>query len=146
MTQKASHAVSLALVERMFSAEFNFMKAGGIDQNILAEAFHPEVVVHEPRSLPYAGDWVGLGGVASLMRAMNHAWAEMAVDRLEVHGDGERVLLACQLRMVARRTDRIVRQPFAERLHFEDGKLIEGTPFYFDTADIAAALTPAISY
>jgi ketosteroid isomerase-like protein len=76
------------------------------------------------------------------MRAMNDAWAEMAVDRLEVHGDGERVLLACQLRMVARRTDRIVRQPFAERLRFEDGKLIEGTPFYFDTADIADALTP----
>jgi ketosteroid isomerase-like protein len=126
----------------MFSAEFTFMKGGGIDQHLLAEAFHPDIVVHEPGSLPYAGDWVGLDGAASLMRAMNDAWAEMALDGLEVHGDGERVLLTCQLRMVARRTGQIVRQPFAERLHFEDGKLKEGTPFYFDTAEIAEALAP----
>jgi hypothetical protein len=76
----------------MLSAEFNFMKGGGIDQHILAEAFHPEVVVHEPGSLPYAGDWVGLDGAASLMRAMNDARAEMAVDGLEVHGDSKAVL------------------------------------------------------
>lgn len=140
MKQNTSDTSNRALVERMFAAEFRFMKAGGTDQLLLADAFHPEVVIHEPRSLPYAGDWAGLDGAACLMRAMNDTWSAMAVDNLEVHGDGAHILLACRLRMVGRCTGRVVQQPFAERLLFADGKLIEATPFYFDTAEIATAL------
>ena len=58
------------LVERMFAAEFAFMKSGGQDPGLLAEAFHRDVVVHEPASLPYSGDWRGLAGVADLIRHM----------------------------------------------------------------------------
>ena len=64
----------------------------------------------------------------------------MAVEALEIAGDPERALLACRLRLTARRTGTVIEQPFAERLRFKDGKLIEGTPFYFDTAALVEAL------
>lgn len=131
---------SHAIVERMFAAEFAFMKEGGNDLRLLTDAFHPQVVVHEPLSLPYAGDWKGIDGIAALIRKMNAAWSDMTVSKLEVHGDGKCILLACQLRMVVRKSGQIVEQPFAERLRFAEGKLIEGTAFYFDTAQIMAAL------
>jgi len=129
-----------ALVERMFAAEFAFMKSGGQDRSVLATAFHPEGVIHEPTSLPYAGDWRGLDGAADLIRLMGNTWSDMAVDALEIAGSADSTLLGCRLRLTARRTGTVIEQPFAEWLRFEDGKLIEGTPFYFDTAALVAAL------
>jgi ketosteroid isomerase-like protein len=140
MTQTCSLTDIRTFVERMFASEFAFMREGGSNLQLLMDAFHPQVVIHEPLSLPYAGDWEGLNGVAALLTKMNAAWSDMTVSELEIHGDGERVLLACQLRMVVRRSGQIVEQPFAERLHYADGILMEGTPFYFDTVEIAAAL------
>lgn len=140
MTRTAPAADVRALVNRMFAAEFAFMQSGGDDPGMLAEAFHADVVIHEPASLPYPGDWTGLAGAAALIRAMGETWSDMAVEDLGVRGDPDCALLACRLRLTVRRTGRVIEQPFAERLRFADGQLIEGTPFYFDTAELAAAL------
>ncbi len=139
----AEHATAEAtgLVEKMFAAEFAFMKSGGLELSLLTPAFHSDVVIHEPASLPYAGDWCGLDGAAALIRRMGETWSGMSVDKLEVAGTAESVFLGCRLRLTARSTGVSVEQPFAERLRFKEGRLIEGTPFYFDTAELAAALT-----
>lgn len=42
-------------------------------------SFHPDVMVHEPASLPNAGDWAGLDGDARLMRGL---FGDMSVDGL----------------------------------------------------------------
>jgi ketosteroid isomerase-like protein len=131
---------SRSLVEHMFAAEFAFMQAGGTDPALLASAFHPEVVVHEPASLPYAGDWRGLPGIAALIGKMGEAWSDMTIENLEVAGGEACVLLACRLKLTVRHGGAVIDRPFAERLRFEDGRLIEGTPFYFDTAELVAAL------
>lgn len=141
MTLTQSLTDSRFFVERMFATEFTFMSQGGTDTSLLMDAFHPQVVIHEPRYLPYAGNWKGISGTADLMRTMNTVWSDLTVSDLEVYGDGESVLLACHLCMVARSGGQTVKQPFAERLRFADGKLIEGTPFYFDTAEILAVLS-----
>jgi ketosteroid isomerase-like protein len=132
------NATALEFVQRMFDAEFQFM--AGSDPDALAGGFHPDVVVHEPASLPYAGDWRGLDGVAALIGKMGEAWSELKVEDLWVAAAGDLALLSCRLRLTSRATGRSLVQPFAEALRFRDGRLVEGTPFYFDTAELLDVL------
>jgi ketosteroid isomerase-like protein len=48
--------------------------------------------------------------------------------------------MSCTISLVARANGATVRQPFAEVLRFRDGRLLEGTPFYYDTNEILSAL------
>lgn len=45
MTQTHLLTNSRAIVERMFAADFTFMKEGGTQLPLLTNAFHPQVVV-----------------------------------------------------------------------------------------------------
>jgi len=130
----------MQMLERMFHAELRFMTSKPKDIAILAEAFHPDVVIHEPRSVPYPGDWKGLNGVAALMKRMNDVFSNMSIEGLECSGSSERLHVACKLTVTSRKTGISITQPFAEMLKFEEGLLMEGTPFYFDTAEIQSIL------
>ncbi|HTV69362.1 MAG TPA: nuclear transport factor 2 family protein [Rhizobiaceae bacterium] len=129
-----------ALLANMFDVEMRFMEAGSNDLSLLATAFHPDVTIHEPASLPYCGDWSGLDGLARLFRRMGETWDGMTVQSMIAAQRGDIVLMSCDIVMTSRTTRKTVAQPFAERLVFRDGLLLEGTPFYYDTAEIAAAL------
>lgn len=128
------------LLDRMFAVEMRFLQRDDADLDLLATAFHRDVVVHEPASLPYAGDWRGLDGVGRLFKTMRDTWSELAVEGLQAAQSGDTVHMSCRLRLTARRSGTTLSQPFAEVLRFEDGLLIDGTPFYFDTAAIRSAL------
>lgn len=130
---------AMELLERMFAVELRFLQQDEADLSLLATAFHPDVVVHEPASLPYAGDWRGLDGIGRLFRTMRETWSNLSVDGLQAAKSGDTVFMTCTLRLTARSSGRTLTQPFAEVLRFEGGRLIEGTPFYFDTAAIRAA-------
>lgn len=128
-----------SLLDRMFEAEFRYMRReGGIA--CLAEVFHPDVVIHEPSSLPYAGDWCGLDGVAALIRTMGDIWADMTLGDMITTCSGDILFMKAPITLVARENQKTIIQPFAEVLRFEDGLVIEGTPFYFDTHAIVAAV------
>jgi ketosteroid isomerase-like protein len=133
----------MQLLEPMFSAEFGFMRSEPADPSLLLAAFDPDVVVHEAASLPYAGDWRGLDGVAALITRMGEIWSDMGVEDLHALRDGDVVHLWCRLRLTSRATGRQIVQPFAEMLRFRDGRLLEGYPFYFDTAEILECLDNA---
>jgi len=96
--------------------------------------------VHEPHSLPYAGDWNGLEGIASLFQTMHESWSGVAVENLQAAQADDIVFMSCTLSLTARANGVTIKQPFAEVLRFRDGRLIEGTPFYYDTSEILAAL------
>ncbi|WP_237360882.1 nuclear transport factor 2 family protein [Rhizobium phaseoli] len=131
---------SMQILEKMFDVEIAFMASKEKDSAILAEAFHTEVVVHEPTSVPYAGDWRGLAGVAELMHLMSETFSTFEVENLTCSGPPASMHVSCTLRMVSRKTGISVSQPFAQLLRFQEGLLIEATPFYFDTDEIKAAL------
>jgi ketosteroid isomerase-like protein len=128
------------LLAHMFEVELDFMQSGSRDFRSLAEAFHPEVVVHEPASLPYAGDWEGLAGVGALLRRMGEVWSEFRVEDMEAMRKGDTVFASGTLHMKSRATGAEIAQPFAEVLHFKDDLLLDGTPFYYDTGEMVAAL------
>lgn len=145
MTPQPETLPPLQMLEIMFEVEMSFMESESRDIAILTKAFHPDVVIHEPTSLPYSGDWKGLPGIAGLMQAMNQTFSKMAIEDLTCAGSAERLHVSCFLHMTSRATGVEIRQPFAQILRFHDGLLIEGTPFYFDTAQIENALTGSSS-
>ena len=131
---------AMELLKRMFDVELRFLRSDKPDLQMLATAFHPDVVVHEPKSLPYAGDWDGLTGIGALFRKMRDVWSNLQVEQLDATRDGDTVYMACTIHLTSRKTGASITQPFAEVLRFKDELLIEGTPFYYDTAEILAAI------
>jgi len=131
---------AMDLLKRMFDVELRFLQSDKPDLEMLATAFHPDVVVHEPKSLLYAGDWDGLGGVGALFRQMRDVWSDLRVEQLDATREGDTVYMACTIHLTARATGTDITQPFAEVLRFKDALLIEGTPFYYDTAELVAAI------
>ncbi|PAQ09490.1 nuclear transport factor 2 family protein [Mesorhizobium temperatum] len=132
--------VAMELLENMFEAEMRFLQSGSESLDMLASAFHAEVVVHEPQSLPYAGDWNGLDGVSALFRKMREIWSDVTVESLHAAQNDDMVFMSCTLSLTSRANGATIKQPFAEVLRFEDDRLIEGTPFYYDTSEILAIL------
>lgn len=133
-------STAMQLLERMFDVEMSFLGSEAKDVGRLARAFHPEVTVHEPGSLPYAGDWHGLDGIGALFRRMSEIWSDVSVSGLDAARSGDTVFMACKLRLVCRANGAVIEQPFAEALRFEDDLLIDGTPFYHDTAALLDVL------
>jgi hypothetical protein len=54
--------------------------------------------------------------------------------------DGNTVFMACTLHLTSRARGRSITQPFAKVLRFKGDRLIDGTPFYYDTAAVTALL------
>ena len=131
---------AIDLLTRMFDVELRFLQSDKPDLRMLATAFHPDVVVHEPKSLPYAGDWTGFEGIGALFRRMREVWSDLSVEQLEATRDGDAVFMICTIHLTSRVTGVSVVQPFAEVLRFKDELLVEGTPFYYDTVEILAAI------
>jgi ketosteroid isomerase-like protein len=140
-TTSADPKTAMQLLSHMFEVEMSFLKSDAKDIKALASAFHEDVVVHEPASLPYAGDWRGLKGVGALLRKMSEVWSDVSVDDLEAVRSGDTVFMACTLRLTSRADGTAIKQPFAEVLRFKDGLLLDGTPFYYDTSEIVAAVS-----
>lgn len=126
----------------MFTAEMNFMESDGHDFTEIAKIFHANVIIHEPESLPYAGDWQGHESLGQLFEAMHDAWSSIDVENLEavMNGSGSAIFMCCTLNATARKTGREVCQPFANLLRIQEGLIVEGTPFYHDTAALIDAL------
>jgi ketosteroid isomerase-like protein len=131
---------AIDLLTRMFDVELRFLQSDKPDLRMLATAFHPDVVVHEPKSLPYAGDWIGFEGIGALFRRMREVWSDLKVEQLEATRECDVVFMTCTIHLTSRTTGVSVIQPFAEVLRFKDELLVEGTPFYYDTAEIVSAI------
>jgi ketosteroid isomerase-like protein len=131
---------AMQILENMFDVEMSYLSSHTKDVESLTSAFHSDVVVHEPASLPYAGDWQGLEGIGRLLQKMSDTFSNVSVDSLECAQAGDAIFMTCTLRLTCRASGRTVEQPFAEVLRFENRLLIEGTPFYYDTAEVLSAI------
>ena len=131
---------AMEILNRMFSAEMEFMRSDGNDFSGLISAFHPDIVVHEPASLPYPGDWCGYEELGRLFNTMHNTWSSMNVENMAATLDGDTLFMGCILVAKARQSEKEVRLPFAQILKIKDDLVIEAFPYYFDTALINAAL------
>lgn len=131
---------AMEILNRMFTAEMQSVQSGGTDMSGIAAAFHQDIVVHEPVSLPFAGDWRGHEGLKQLFKNMHEKWSSMDVEDMQATIDGDTLFMSCTFVATARQTNTNVRLPFAEILKMKDGLVSEAFPFYYDTVAINRAL------
>ncbi|WP_163852804.1 nuclear transport factor 2 family protein [Paenibacillus elgii] len=131
---------AMEILNRMFAAEMEFMRSDGNDFSGIKSAFHPDIVVHEPVSLPYPGDWCGYEELGRLFNTMHNTWSSMNVENMLATLDSDTLFMGGTLVAKARQTEKEVRLPFAQILKIKDKLVIEAFPYYFDTALINAAL------
>jgi ketosteroid isomerase-like protein len=81
-----------------------------------------------------------LEGVGALFHKMREVWSAMRVEDLTAAREGDTVFMACTLHLTCRSSGVAITRPFAEVLRFQDERLIEATPFYYDTSEIVSAL------
>jgi O-6-methylguanine DNA methyltransferase len=134
---KDNNVEAMAILTQMFAAEMQFIES---DHDAIAAIFHPDIVVHEPASLPYAGDWRGYEELGRLFKSMRDTWSFINVENMRATIDGDTLFMCCTLVTTARNSGNGVRQPFSEVLKIKEGLVVEGTPYYYDTAAIIAAL------
>lgn len=144
MSSHRNDAAAAAVLDRMFEAEFGFMASPAGDLDSLARIFHADCKIHEPASLPYGGVWRGLTGVAKLIRAMGEAWSKMAIEDRSATLSGNTLYMRCELSLTARVTKITLAQPFAQVIRIADDRVVEATPFYFDTGALSAVLTTGV--
>jgi len=111
------------------------------DADSFWENFDPEVVFHEPSSLPYGGAHRGIEATQQAVARMSGAYAQL-------HTAFEEILFARDVALAYQTITYRIKgngktgtMPVAELYRFRDGKVIEWRALYSDPAKLAEAMT-----
>ena len=107
-------------------------KEGDIDY--AKSVLHPEVVLYENESLPYRGVHRGLQGFLKVVEIAMGTWKDLQIEPKQFLDAGEYVIVMVRLIWTNQKTGEPTETDLAEFWKFEDGKIIEILPFYWDTA------------
>jgi uncharacterized protein len=133
---------ALAVLKGMYAAEQQYLDAGGPGRASfapLAPFFAPDVVLHQAAALPYGGTWRGHDGMERFFVAMSAAWESFTMLEQEFHAAGDVVVVRTRVRATARGSGRELEFPILQTVRVAGGRITEVWPFYWDTAEIAAA-------
>jgi uncharacterized protein len=104
----------------------------------LAKVLHSDVVVHEPASLPYGGAHVGRDEVLQLMAQLHSLIDLDAVVVGDVLVNSERAAAFLELPFDVGDSATNQKVSVVETFVIRDGLIVEITPYYYDTAALAA--------
>jgi len=121
------------------------------DWAALESLIDPDLEIHEAPSMPYGGTFRGLEGLRQLMGLARAVWTDLGGDNrqpykvfdLESTDDGDLVLMLGKLDSRVGGGDTRMQMTIAEIHRVVDGRIVELTPHYWDTAAIAAAFAAA---
>ncbi|ATL30598.1 nuclear transport factor 2 family protein [Streptomyces formicae] len=133
---------SLPVLTGMYAAEARYLAAGGPGRasfDLLAPYFAPDVVLHQAPALPYGGTWRGHDGMARFFLAMSAAWDSFDLVDQRFLATGGTAVVHTRVRARARASGRVLEFPILQTLTVREGRIAEVWPFYWDTAEIAAA-------
>jgi ketosteroid isomerase-like protein len=106
----------------------------------------PGIRVIEAESLPYPGVWEGLDGFVTLLETVFGIWKDCHLDVRHLVADGEWVVALLEMRGAETKSGIPFKMPMAEVFRVKNGKVVEITPYYFDTKllhDLHAGRQPA---
>ena len=95
-----------------------------------------DLVIHEPESLPYGGEWRGRDALRRLYAEVMGYWADPHVTVRAITGDEEWAVALLDFTMTSRATGERFTMPVAEASRAEAGKIAEMRIHYFDTAEL----------
>jgi ketosteroid isomerase-like protein len=95
-----------------------------------------DLVIHEPESLPYGGEWRGRDALRRLYAEVMTYWADPSVELRTIVGDEEWAVALLDFTMTSRTTGQRFTTPVAEASRAVGGKIVEMQIYYFDTASL----------
>jgi ketosteroid isomerase-like protein len=97
-------------------------------------------VVHEAQGLPYAGDYHGIDGWRALSQAVVATWKGFRLKPLEFLGEtADTFVVRFAISGRSRKTGRAFESTVLELWKFNGARLLEITPYYWDTHALALA-------
>ena len=99
-----------------------------------------DVVIHEPASIPYGGEFHGLEGFDQFRRTFGATWKSWSDGPIWYAEHAGKVVKLNVITAVSRATGRSYTTPLAEFFTFKDGKLAEIQVFYQDIPGFLAAV------
>ncbi len=128
--------MSAAILTAVFAA------AGAGDWATVESHMSDDLVIHEPPSLPFGGDWCGRDALQRLFAHVMGYWDDPQVTIERVVGDDDWAVGILTFAMTSKQTGRRFTQRMAEVSRFEGGKVVETHIHYFDTAEVAREAGP----
>jgi ketosteroid isomerase-like protein len=119
------------------------MAANGIKGNwdIVRGYVSDELVMHVPPGLPFGGDYRGWEGYLQTFKELGAFFTGLQSGTVETVGTGDRVIVMTTLSGKIARNGKPISFPITTIWRVKDGKVVEITPFYYDTkaiCDLAA--------
>jgi len=114
----------------------DFLSAlGAGDEAGMGALMHPEFYVEQAASLPYGGVHRGLAGWLALQRTRIATWKDEVAELVSLIGDpeGDEFGMMARLRGRTPKAGKQFDMQVFELVRFQDGKIIEIRPFYWDT-------------
>lgn len=99
----------------------------------IAASFHPEFVFREAESLPYGGDYRGIEGFKDLRRRMAEVWSDLDANIFDYTASNDRVAVHVLAAFTSRKNGRTLKTQVTEIWTFQEGRIFETAPFYWDT-------------
>ena len=127
---------------RFYEAEARYSASGSAaDRQRLLEALHPNIVLHQPGSLPYGGQWTGREAFGRWLDAFVEAWTNISPLDPVFYACGEDMLVTTvTMRATSRSTAIQIDMPMCQVIRFYDDLPIEWWNFAWDTARLCEAL------
>lgn len=115
-----------------------YAAASARDWDKVASLLHPDFVLYEAASLPFAGEWRGKDALQRCAAAMYGTWAAAKVDIHDITGGDSHAVVVLTLTMHPKDGSAPFSQTVCEAGSFEGGLLKELRIHYFDAAEVAA--------
>ncbi len=126
-------------------ADYSATRSKSSRQGLL-ETLHPNIILYQPESLPYGGQWNGGEGFGRWLDAFVSTWTDITPLNPGFHTCGEDTLVATvTMSATARSTGAHIEMPMCQVIQFSDDLPIEWRNFAWDTARMCDALGIVVS-
>lgn len=109
---------------------------GGGNLDAFFADFSDDIVLHEPPSLPYGGEYAGRKMIEFGLAAIMGSFDNFAMQVHNFMGGGEYVAVHASITGQGKITKKTFAMPYIELWRLQNGKITEIKLFYYDTARI----------
>jgi uncharacterized protein len=107
----------------------------------MLQALHPQIVLHQPESLPYGGIWRGREGFERWLDAFTKTWTSITpTDPVFYTCDTDTIVSTVTMRASAPGSGTEIIMPMCQVIRFSDELPVEWRNFAWDTAKMMEAL------
>lgn len=127
---------------RFYKAEGRYSASGNAtDRSVLLDTLHPDIVLHQPESLPYGGIWRGREAFGRWLDAFVQAWTHITPTDPVFLVCGDNMLISTVTMCAsARSTGAQIEMPICQLIRFSDDLPVEWRNFAWDTHKMLHAL------